>query len=68
MATANWMAIAGLALLAVALHGSVLLVLDVTLGGWVPFLMVGLLALGFLTTWYLVPLRYRRAVGDPGDA
>jgi O-antigen/teichoic acid export membrane protein len=57
---ANRMAIAGLAMLAVALHGAVLLALDVALGGWVPFAAVGALAVWCVLLWYVVPLRYRR--------
>lgn len=61
---ANRMALGGLALLALALLGSVLLVLDIALDGWTPFFLAGLAALWFLVFWYAVPLRYRRGTSD----
>jgi hypothetical protein len=38
-----------------AINGAILLVLDVALDGWVPFLLTGLTTLWFGVVWYLVP-------------
>jgi hypothetical protein len=38
-----------------AINGAILLVLDLALGGWVPFLLTGLTTLWFGVVWYLVP-------------
>jgi hypothetical protein len=56
----NRMAIAGLAMLAVALVGSVLLVLDVALERRLATILAAASALWFLVFWYALPLRYRR--------
>ena len=49
----------GLAVLVVAINGAILLVLDVVLGGWVPFLATGLTTLWFVLVWYVVPMTTR---------
>jgi hypothetical protein len=46
---------AGVTTLAIAINGAILLVLDVALGGWLPFLLTGLTTLWFGFVWYLVP-------------
>lgn len=56
---ADLMARGGLALLLLAINGAVLLILDVVLSGWAPFLISGLLVLWFVVVWYVVPLTAR---------
>jgi hypothetical protein len=46
---------AGLAVLVIAINCAILLVLDVVLGGWLPFLLTGLTTLCFVLVWYVVP-------------
>ena len=56
---ADVMARAGLAMLLVAINGAVLLILDVALGGVLPFVISGVLVLFFVMVWYVVPLTAR---------
>jgi uncharacterized protein DUF6328 len=53
------MARAGLAVLAVAINGSVLLVLDVVLDRAVAFVLAGLTTLWFVLLWYVLPMTAR---------
>jgi hypothetical protein len=55
VAASDRMVRAGLAVLVVAINGAILLVLDVVLGGWLPFLLTGVTALSFVLVWYVVP-------------
>jgi hypothetical protein len=50
---------AGLVALVVAINGAILLVVDVVLGGWLPFLVAGLTTLWFVIIWYVVPVTTR---------
>lgn len=50
---------AGLVALVIAINGAILLVVDVVLGGWLPFLVAGLTTLGFVFVWYVVPVTTR---------
>ena len=43
----------------IAINGAILLVVDVVLGGWLPFLVAGLTTLWFVLVWYVVPLTTR---------
>ncbi|GGM73476.1 hypothetical protein GCM10012275_50180 [Longimycelium tulufanense] len=56
---ANGFAVSGLALLAAAMTGTVLLVADVILGGWVAALLAVLVGAAFGLLWFLLPLRLR---------
>jgi hypothetical protein len=58
---ADRLLIVGLALLAPAICGAVLLILDVALGRWQAVLGSSLTALVGLLTWYVLPLAIRRA-------
>ena len=58
---ADRLLILGLALLAPAICGAVLLILDVALGRWQAVLGSSLTALVGLLTWYVLPLAVRRA-------
>jgi hypothetical protein len=55
VAASDRMVRAGVATLAIAINGAILLVLDVVLTGWVPFLLAGLTTLWFAFVWYVVP-------------
>jgi hypothetical protein len=55
VAASDRMVRAGLAVLVVAINGAILLVLDVVLGGWWPFLLTGVTTLWFVLVWYVVP-------------
>ena len=59
VAASDRMERAGLVVLVIAINGAVLLVLDVVLGGWLPFLLTGLTALSFMLVWYVVPRKAR---------
>jgi hypothetical protein len=59
VAASDLMVRMGLVVLVVAINGAILLVLDVVLGGWVPFLAAGLTTLWFVLVWYVVPLTTR---------
>ncbi|MFD5467835.1 DUF6328 family protein [Kitasatospora sp. NPDC127059] len=54
----------GLLLLACALSGAVLLVLDVVLGAAVAVAITGVVALTFATLWFVLPWALRRATGN----
>jgi Family of unknown function (DUF6328) len=56
---ADLMVRAGLVALLIAINGAVLLVVDVVLGGWLPFLVAGLTTLWFVLVWYVVPMTAR---------
>ena len=56
---ADLMARAGLVMLLIAINGAVLLILDVVLGGWLPFVFSALAVLFFVLVWYVVPLTVR---------
>jgi hypothetical protein len=56
---ANKMAISGLVCLAVAMTGTVLLISEVVLGGWLPIVVATLIAAGFAVLWIVLPLRER---------
>ena len=60
---ADRMVRAGLVALVVAINAAILLVLDVTLGGWVPFVLTGFTTLWFVLVWYVVPMTTREAAG-----
>ncbi|MEV4313883.1 DUF6328 family protein [Actinocrispum sp. NPDC049592] len=59
ISTATKMAIVGLACLAVAMAGTVLLICEVVIGGWVPILVAALVAAGFAVLWFIWPGRER---------
>ena len=59
VAAADVMVRAGLVALLIAINGAVLLVVDVVLGGWLPFLLAGLTTLWFVLIWYVVPMTTR---------
>jgi hypothetical protein len=40
-------------------NGAILLVVDMVLGGWLPFLVAGLTTLCFVFVWYVVPVTTR---------
>jgi hypothetical protein len=54
---------AGLVALVVAINGASLLVLDVVLGGWLPFLLAGCTTLWFVLVWYVLPMTTRERPG-----
>lgn len=56
---ADLMARGGLATLLLAINGAVLLILDVVLGGALPWLLAGLAVAWFVLIWYVVPLTAR---------
>jgi hypothetical protein len=58
---AGRMAAGGLVFLILAISGGVLLALDVVLSRTVAFIVVGVVLVWFLTFWYVVPWRIRRA-------
>ena len=58
--SANLLAIGGLVLLAVSMTGSVLLVLDVVIGGVPAMWLTALVAAWFIGFWYVLPFVYRR--------
>ena len=66
---ADRLLIVGLALLAPAICGALLLILDVALGRWQAVLGSSVAALVGLLTWYVLPLAVRRAGHGvaPGD-
>ena len=53
------MARGGLATLLLAINASRLLILDVVLGGALPWLLAGLAVAWFVLIWYVVPLTAR---------
>jgi hypothetical protein len=56
---ADLMVRAGLVALLIAINSAVLLIVDVVLGGWLPFLLAGLTTLWFVLIWYVVPMTTR---------
>jgi MFS family permease len=56
---ASKMAIIGMVCLAVAMTGTVLLISEVVLGGWLPILIAVLVAAGFAALWIVLPVRER---------
>ena len=56
---ADRMVRAGLVALLIAINSAVLLIVDVVLGGWLPFLLAGLTTLWFVLIWYVVPMTTR---------
>ena len=56
---ADLMARAGLVMLLLGINGAVLLILDVVLGGTLPFVMSGCAVLFFVLVWYVVPVTAR---------
>jgi len=56
---ADRMARGGLAMLLLAINGAVLLILDVVLGGWLPYALAAGVLLWFLLVWYIVPIGTR---------
>lgn len=63
--TAGRLALAGVSCLVLAVSGGVLLVLDVTLGGAVPFVLSGLVLGGFVLLWGVLPA-WRSRQDRPG--
>lgn len=59
---ANIFAVLGLAALAAAMTGTVLLLVDVVLGGWIAVPISVVVASGFGSVWFLRPLGIRRHV------
>jgi len=56
----NWMALAGLSSLGLAMTGAILLVTDYLFRAWSAALAAGFAVLMFLILWYLVPVLARR--------
>ena len=59
VAASDRMERAGLVVLMIALNAAILLVLDVVLGGWLPFALTGLTTVWFVFIWYVVPAQAR---------
>jgi hypothetical protein len=59
VAGADLMARAGLVMLLLGINGAVLLILDVVLGGVLPFVLAGCALLFFVVVWYVVPMTAR---------
>ena len=57
--SANRFALLGMSCLAAAMTGTVLLIVDVAIGGWAAIGVAAVIALGFLVLWFLLPLRVR---------
>jgi hypothetical protein len=60
---ADAMARAGLVMLLLGINGAVLLILDVVLGGVLPFVLSGIAVLFFLLLWWVVPITVREQRG-----
>jgi hypothetical protein len=56
---ADVMARLGLVLLLLAINSAVLLILDVVIGGVIPFVLAGLVTAWFVVVWYVVPFTAR---------
>jgi O-antigen/teichoic acid export membrane protein len=63
--SSNWMAIAGLGCLAVAIVGVILLISDFLFGATLAAIATGLAFLLFVVLWYLLPLRWLVRHGWP---
>jgi hypothetical protein len=63
VAASDRMVRAGLVVLLIAINGAILLVLDVILEGWLPFLLTGLTTVWFVLVWYVVPMTTRERPG-----
>jgi hypothetical protein len=63
VAASDRMVRAGLVALVVAINGASLLVLDVVLGGWLPFVLAGVTTLWFVLVWYVLPMTTRERPG-----
>jgi hypothetical protein len=61
---ANALAVSGLASLAAAMTGTVLLLTNVVLGPWLSVLISLVAAVGFASLWFVLPLRIRQRVED----
>jgi hypothetical protein len=61
---ADLMARGGLVMLLVAINGAVLLILDVVLGGTLPFVISAVLVVWFVVVWYVVPVTARERSGN----
>jgi uncharacterized membrane protein (UPF0182 family) len=57
--TANRFAVAGMISLALAMSGTVMLLVEVTLGGWTAIPFGFLTCLGFVLIWFALPARQR---------
>lgn len=57
------MARGGLAMLLVAINGTLLLILDVVLSGVLPFVLAAIITLWFVLVWYVLPLTARERGG-----
>ena len=64
--TANWMALAGLSLLGLAICGCVFLIAHVLFGEWASIAVVTLTAAVVLGLWYVLPIARREEVEDEG--
>lgn len=64
ISVANRVALAGLICLAAAMTGTVLLVTDVVLGGWLPVVISPVIGVGFTLLWFVLPLRTRVEIND----
>jgi hypothetical protein len=60
--SANVLTVCGLACLAAAMTGTVLLLADVVVGGVFAAVISVVVAIGFATLWFLMPLRIRQRV------
>jgi hypothetical protein len=63
---ANRMVIAGLAFLALAMTGAILLITDVLFGGVATFVFTGAALAMFVVLWWLLPLRRRLSLRRSG--
>ncbi|MBP2335284.1 DUF6328 family protein [Saccharothrix coeruleofusca] len=67
IAVANRFAVVGMGALAVAMTGTILLLGEVIIGGWVAITLGALAAVLFGTLWFLMPWRERDRDPDPED-
>ncbi|HEY0638593.1 MAG TPA: DUF6328 family protein [Pseudonocardiaceae bacterium] len=65
LGVANHFALSGLACLAIAMTGTVLLLAEVVIGGWPAIVFGALAALVFGSLWFLAPMRERADAPDP---
>lgn len=64
---ANVLTVSGLVSLAAAMTGTVLLLADVVIGGWFAVVISVFVAIGFVSLWFLLPLRIRQRVNGDGS-